>query len=486
MEKNNSLKINVLINIILTVSSMIFPLITFKYASNILSPSGTGKVAFVNSIINYFLMIAMLGIPTYGIRACSAVINNKKELSKNVIEIWVINAIMTALSYCIFVFSLFLIPQFKNDRVIFFVSSFAIILSFTATEWFYKALGLYKYIAVRSLAFKLIALVLMFVTVKDVNDCVWYAAAVVIANYGYGIVNFINIHKYIEPVKFNKLNLKRHIRPILVFFGMVVAVSIYTSIDTTMLGFISGDKEVGYYDVAVKIKVILVNIVTAVGTVALPRAVEYVNGFRKLEFESLKIKALSFAFIIAIPATIFFSIYAKEVILIISDNSYIASVVPMRIIMPTLILIGISNILGIQVLIPMGKEKIVLASEIVGAGVDIVLNALFIPNYGAAGAAFGTLCAEAAVLTVQAIALKENILKDMKQAKVLSIVIAALIAGSISYFSLFNFSFNLYLYVLAAFMVYAIIFVIILIVLKEPITKSIVSMILGSIKKIRK
>ena len=267
---------------------------------------------------------------------------------------------------------------------------------------------------------------------------------------------------------------------------MVVAVSIYTSIDTTMLGFISGDKEVGYYDVAVKIKVILVNIVTAVGTVALPKAVEYVNNFQKLEFESLKIKALSFAFIIAIPATVFFFIYAKEVILIISDNSYISSVIPMRIIMPTLILIGISNILGIQVLIPMGKEKIVLASEIVGAGVDIVLNALFIPNYGAAGAAFGTLCAEAAVLTVQAVALKENILKDMKQAKVLSIVIAALIAGSISYFSLFNVSFNLYLYVLAAFMVYAIIFVIILIVLKEPITKSIVSMILVSIKKIRK
>ena len=102
MEKNNSLKINVLINIILTVSSMIFFFFSFKYASNILSPSGTGKVAFVNSIINYFLFISMLGIPTYGIRACSAVINNKKELSKNVIEIWVINAIMTALSYCIF------------------------------------------------------------------------------------------------------------------------------------------------------------------------------------------------------------------------------------------------------------------------------------------------------------------------------------------------------------------------------------------------
>ena len=74
-----------------------------------------------------------------------------------------------------------------------------------------------------------------------------------------------------------KYNLKRHIKPILIFFAMSCATTIYTNLDTVMLGFMSSDTDVGYYNAAIKIKVILVSIVTSLGTVLLPRASYYIQ-----------------------------------------------------------------------------------------------------------------------------------------------------------------------------------------------------------------
>ena len=88
-------------------------------------------------------------------------------------------------------------------------------------------------------------------------------------------------------------------------------------------------------------------------------------------------------------------------------EQYTYIIIPMQIIMPTLTLIGISNVTGIQMMVPLGREKQVLYSEIAGAIVDLVLNTIFIPIYGAAGAALGTLVAEAVVLGWQCVAIRD-------------------------------------------------------------------------------
>ncbi len=471
MLHKNSLKFNVAMNIILTVSSMIFPLITFKYASGILTPEGTGKVAFANSIINYFVMAAMMGIPTYGIRTCAVIKYDRAELSKTAAEIFIINIFTAIVAYMIFALVLLKVPKIMTEWKLFCVGSMSIILNVLAFEWLYKALECYKYITVRSLAFKIIALVAMLITVKNVTDYIWYALVVVIANSGYAIVNFINIHKYIDPINIKKLNLKRHIKPIFVFFGMVVAVSIYTSIDTTMLGFICGDIEVGYYDVAVKVKVILVNVITAAGAVLLPRAAQYIKNDNKIEFNYLKKRAIAFALFIAVPSVIFFSLFADKVIMLFSDESYLPAASSMRIIMPTLILIGLSNIFGIQVLIPMGKEKTVLISEITGAVIDIIFNAIFIPIYGAEGAAFGTVCAEAAVLLVQLTALRENIFNDLKEVNIIKILSAASFAGATAYALTKVVNTGYFISLCVAAISYSAVFSVLLIILKDSIMK---------------
>ena len=140
MEKKRSVTFNFMMNCVLTVSSMIFPLLSFPYVSRILQPSGTGKVSFAVSVVSYFSMAAMLGVPTYGIRACARVRDDKEELSRTVQEILCLNIFMGLLAYAVFFLSLIFVERFRMDRILFMVVGLTIGFNVVGVEWLYKGL----------------------------------------------------------------------------------------------------------------------------------------------------------------------------------------------------------------------------------------------------------------------------------------------------------------------------------------------------------
>lgn len=428
---NKSLKLNFLMNVMLTMSSFVFPLITFPYISRILLPIGTGKVSFATSIVTYFSMFAQLGIPTYGIRACARVRDSREKLTRTAQELLGINLIMSVISYVVLFILLFTVPKFRAEKNLYVILSFTIILTAIGMEWLYKALEQYTYITIRSVIFKFMALIAMFLLVHKQKDYVVYGGITIFAASASNVLNLLNAHKYIDLKPIGNYNFKRHMKPILIFFAMSCATTIYTNLDTVMLGFMSTDTDVGYYNAAVKIKVILVSIVTSLGTVLLPRASYYIQQGKLDEFRRITKKALNFVILLAMPLMLYFIYYAKEGIYFLSGNAYSGSIVPMQVIMPTLLLIGITNILGIQILVPMGREKVVLYSEIAGAIVDVIVNALLIPKYASTGAAIGTLVAEFAVLVVQYWTLKNEVRNSFEQIHYIRIAIA-LVLGSVA------------------------------------------------------
>lgn len=427
--KKKSIKLNFVMNIILTMSSFIFPLITFPYVSRVLLPVGTGKVSMATSVITYFSMFAQLGIPTYGIRACAKVRDNREKLSKVAQELLIINIIMSMISYMVLIILLFYVPKFRCEKELYVMLSFNIILTSIGMEWLYKALEQYTYITVRSVIFKFIALIFMFFLVHKQTDYVIYGGITIFAASASNILNLINAHKFINLKPVGNYNFRRHLKPVLIFFAMSCATTIYTNLDTVMLGFMTTDTDVGYYNAAVKIKVILVSVVTSLGTVLLPRASYYIQRGELKEFHRITRKALNFVFLMATPLFVYFIYFAKEGIFFLSGNNYVGSIIPMQVIMPTLLLIGITNILGIQILVPTGREKIVLYSEIVGAVVDVIINALLIPVYASTGAAIGTLVAELAVFIVQYMTLKNEVHDSFKQIHFIKITIALVLAS---------------------------------------------------------
>jgi O-antigen/teichoic acid export membrane protein len=408
-------------NAILTMSSFIFPLITFPYVSRVLLPTGTGKVALATSVVSYFSMFAQLGIPTYGIRACAKVRDNREELTRTAHELLFLNLVMSAIAYVALAVALCFVPKLREERTLYVILSATILLTSIGMEWLYKALEQYTYITIRSILFKFVALVAMFLLIHKQEDYVIYGAISIFASSASNVFNLLNVHRYIDLKPVGHYSVKRHLKPVAVFFAMACATTIYTHLDTVMLGFMVTDEDVGYYNAAVKIKSILVSIVTSLGTVLLPRASYYIEHGLLDEFRRIGKKALNFVFLLATPMVIYFVLFAKEGIYFLSGDAYAGSIVPMQIIMPTLLLIGITNILGVQMLVPMGKEKTVLYSELAGAIVDVIINAILIPKYASAGAAIGTLAAEFVVLVVQFYALKgevSNFFREIHYARI--------------------------------------------------------------------
>lgn len=404
-----SIRRNFLMNAMLTMSSLLFPLITFPYVSRILLPAGTGTVSFATSVVAYFNMFAQLGIPTYGIRACAQVRDDREALTRTAHELLLLNLIMSVVSYAVLAVCLVTVPRLRAERTLITVISFTIALTAIGMEWLYKALEQYTYITIRSIVFKFVALIAMFLLVHREEDYIIYGGITILAASASNILNFINARRYISMRPVGGYRLRRHLKPVAVFFAMACATTVYTNLDTVMLGFMTTKVDVGYYNAAVKIKNILVSIVTALGAVLLPRASYYIEHGETERFHEITRKSLRFVLLLASPLMLYFIFFAREGVLLLSGPAYEGAVLPMQLIMPTLLLIGLTNILGLQMLVPLGREKVVLYSEIAGAVTDVVLNAILIPRYASAGAALGTLAAEFVVLIVQYLALRDTV-----------------------------------------------------------------------------
>lgn len=480
--KEKSLKKNFCMNAILTMSQFIFPLITFPYVSRILLAEGTGKVSFATSIISYFAMFAQLGIPTYGIRACAQVRNDKKKLSKTAQEIFIINIIMSILAYIVFFIALCNVPRLKDEKTLLIIVSATIFFNAIGMEWLYKALEQYTYITIRSVIFKFIALIAMFLLIHQQSDYIIYGAISIFASSASNIFNFFNVHKYISLRPVGEYNFKQHLKAVSVFFALSCAATIYVNLDTVMLGFMKTNVDVGYYNAAVKIKTILVSIVTSLGTVLLPRASYYVEHGLKEDFYRITKKAINFVFLVATPLMLYFMFFAKEGIFFLSGNTYGGAIVPMQIIMPTLFFIGLTNIMGMQILVPLGKENIVLYSEIVGAVVDLAINYILIPKYASAGAAIGTLVAEIAVWIVQYIYLRKQI-KDAYKNVRYGILILALFLGSIASLLVKKVFSGSFIVLLNSAILFFGVYFIVLTIAKEPLIYQIEEGLLTKLKK---
>ena len=462
----NSLQFNFFMNSILTLSSIIFPLITFPYISRILLPEGMGKVSLATSVVSYFSLIAQLGIPTYGIRVCAKVRDNKEELVSCTQELLIINIIMSVISYVGYFSMVFLIDKLANEKCLYIVMSTTILLNSIGIEWLYKGLEQYTYITIRSIAFKILALIALFLFVHQQSDYVLYGAISVLAASLSNVLNFINARKYIFKRSYRKLQFKRHFSAILIFFAMSCATTVYTHLDTIMIGFMNTDVDVGYYNSAIKIKQLLVSIVTSLGAVLLPRSSYYIEANQLDNFKKVSQKALRFVFVVGIPMTIYFILFAKPCIYLLSGEAFIKSILPMQILMPTVLFIGLSNLLGMQMLVPLGKEVHILYSEVLGAVTDFIINIVLIPKYSSAGAAVGTLIAEFVVLLYQYIILQDIVGKMFRGISYGKLIIAAILSAVIS-MSILQFEFNYFFTLCISAGLFGIIYFSVLIFFKE-------------------
>lgn len=400
MDRPRSIPKNFLFNVLFSVFNLLFPLLTFPYASRVLGATSIGLVTFVLSIVNYFVTCASLGIPNYGIREIAKVHDDPVAVSKTYSEIFTINFYATAACSIIYYSMIFVLPVFQADRKLYAVAGISILLNFLNVDWLYKGFENYVYITQRSIAFKLVSLIMLFALVRRPTDAVAYGFVQVVALNGFNIVNAFTARKYVR-LSFRQLNLRRHLRSIIMLFSSVLVINIYTNLDSTMLGILAQRRDVGYYTAANKINGIVLGVVTSLGVVLFPRLSYYVKNGMQKEFRSLIKKSVQLVLFISIPACAGLYILAPQIISVLSGPGFSPAVTTMRIQLSIIIFVGLSNLMGIQILLPLGKERAFFISVLSGAVLDFLLNLFMIPLFQQNGAAFSSTVAEFSVTLVQ-------------------------------------------------------------------------------------
>ena len=381
---------------------VLFPLIIMPYISRILLPAGLGQVSYAQNITSYFILVASLGIPNYGIREIAKNSQELQNRSQTFLEIFLINFISTVIASFMYYLFIFQTGYFAEKKVIFGIVGISLILNALNIDWFYKGMEEFRYITVRSYIIKIISVFAIFLLVRSENDVNIYALILTLATSANYIFNIFHVKKYVVLQKYN-LNLKKHLKKIIYLFATAAAVELYAKLDVTMVGLICGEVYVGYYSNDMKIIRIVAVIITSLGSVLLPRFSVYYQEKKLEQLNSVTEKAVEYIMFISFPCAVGLFLESEAIVRVLFGEAFLPAIVTMQILAILIPILSIGNIFGTQLLIALDQEKKLTITVIIGAVINIALNSFMIRSFQHNGAAAASVIAELAVMTAQII-----------------------------------------------------------------------------------
>lgn len=390
---------NLFANGIKTLMTVLFPLITFPYASRVLGASGIGKVNYASSIVSYFSMFAALGISTYAVREGARIRDDREKFSKFAKEMININLCTTLISYG--ALAIFLqLPILGGYKRLLVISSASIVFATIGMEWLFIIQEEYAYITKRAVLFQFVSLAMLFLLVRSREDYHWYAALTIISSGGSATLNLWHSRRFVNWRQNSFLEYRKHLKPILLIFGTSVASSIYMTMDTTMLGALQGDQVTGVYTAAVKINLAVSTLIGTISSTILPRVSYYIGNGLKKEYEKLMKTSVDMLLMISMPMAIGMICTSDILILVFSGEEFLAGSFAAKVLSAKVVVSAVNRILAYQICIPYKRDKEVLISTVCGAVFNLFANGVLIPRFGAAGASVATLFSESVVFLV--------------------------------------------------------------------------------------
>lgn len=432
-----SVKSNIILNGINTVTSILFPVITFPYAARILLPEGIGIVNFLSAIVSYIVLITSVGIPLYAVKEIAKVREDKSLRDKTAIEIIALSILLCFAGYLLALILSLYVPEIKENIHLFWILSLSILFNSIGVNWFYQGIEDFKYITIRALIIRVISAICLFLFVKTTSDILIYGLITVGSTVGNGAINFLHLHSHLslKNISYRYLNISKHIKPALQVFLLNLIISLYVQLNPIMLGFISGNESVGYFTAGTKISHVGLTLITSIGTVLLPRCSHLIETCDEIGFASVIRKSLSLTLLLSWPMMVGLMVLAKPIVILFSGEEFIPAISVLYWNAPVIIIISLTNLMGIQILYPKGKVSLVITSVAIGAISNTLFNFLLIPSYGALGATISTLVAELLVLISQIWFGRKYFPFNVKSAIFTKYAIGALVMGGFVYLS---------------------------------------------------
>lgn len=391
-----SIKKNFAYKSVLTLSTYLINFITFPYVARVLGVERIGLVNFVDNTVNYFLLFATMGVGLLGVREIAAVKEDKKRRDQVYSSVLALNLLFTLVSLGIYLLCISTIPKLCQYDELFYIGTAKILFTVFLVEWFFTGVENFRYITLRSILIKVLYIISVFLFVRDTSDYRLYfilTVGVVVLN---ALINQLYIRKFVR-VRWNNIQLFKYLKQNVTLGIYTLMTSMYLTFNVMYLGLVSNNTEVGYYTTAFKLYSVILGFFTAFTNVMLPRMSSLLANGEKDRFQELVNRSFSVMATCCIPLILCSMIMAPQIVYILSGPGYEGAILPMRIIMPAAFAVGVAQVLAIQVLMPMKKDKVLLVASIIGAVVSLLINLLVVPYIESVGSAVVLLCSEAVV-----------------------------------------------------------------------------------------
>jgi O-antigen/teichoic acid export membrane protein len=434
----NKLISNYIYNLLYQLLILIIPLVTMPYVSRVLGPEGIGINAYSYSIIQFFILFAVLGIPLYGNKQVARIKQEGvKRLSE---EFWSIYLIQLSSSLFISVIYFFFVYSYiKEYKIIFYIQWLMLFAAMLDISWLFIGLEELKKTVTRNIIVRLSSVILTFAFIKDKSDLALYVFIIAITNVLGQVIVWGQAFKYIRFVKVSRSKIIEHFKPVLLIFLPQLIIQLYIVVDRIILGTFSTKTEVGFYDQAMKIVKVTLSMITAISTVMLPRiAAEHAIGnLQKIRYYSNL--TLRYVLLMTIPMSIGIASISKGFTSWFFGPGYEKIGNLIMILSPIIIFIGLSSVMGIQILVPTNQNNKLTFSVSVGAIVSMLVNILLVTSLASIGTAFATVSAELTVTIIQSILISKyinfkNIIMNLIRYSIISLLMGIVINWLGSYF----------------------------------------------------
>lgn len=393
----NKLVSNYFYTVIYQILLMITPFITTPYLSRVLKPEGIGIDAYVSSIVQLFIIFSVLSIPMYGSRQI-AIKPNINERSKEFWSIYLFQLIISLANILIF---LIFISSISDHKILFYIHIFTFLAASMDITWFFIGREKLKQVTIRNILIKVLGIILIFTLVKDINDLPLY----ILINGGTlllgQLIMWFSLSKEVKLVKVEIKDLKEHVVPIISLFIPQIMIQVYVLVNRIVLGNISGEVEVGFYNQANKVIKLVLGIITALGTVLLPRMASEFSKGNLLEMQKYTNYSLQFVLLITLPMVFGIIGISSNFVSWFLGEDFLAVSKLLIIMSPVILFVGLANVFGIQILISTNQQRKYTISITTGAVLSLITNFLLVQSLDSMATTIALLVAECVGAIIQ-------------------------------------------------------------------------------------
>ncbi len=429
-----SIKKNYIYNLTYQLLIMIAPLITTPHVCEVLGSAGNGVYSYTFSVVSFFVLFAALGITTYGQREISYVRDSREKTSQVFWETKTLEIITSSL--VLGVYLLFVLVLFKSgnkNSMCYLVLSCEILSVLCDVSWLFQGLEEFKKIATRNVVIKIISIIYIFAMVNSKDDVLIYILGTTLFNFISNVWLWVYLPKYVDKPKFRDIKPFRNIKIVGALFIPTIAIQIYTVLDKTMIGLIThNNSENGYYDKAILISKVTLTIITSLGAVMIPRIGYYFNKGDKEQINQYLYKVFNYVWFAGIPLTFGLAGTASNFVPWFLRGDFAPTIGLIKILSFLVVIIGLSNVTGLQYLIPTKRENSYTKTVIMGSVINFLLNLILIRLFASTGAAIASVAAEISVTAMQMYIVR----KEIPLKPVFKLSIKYLVAGIVMFVAL--------------------------------------------------